>query len=133
MLAQGEFLTFIDDDDRVAPDYISTVMQAIYNHPDTDCITFGCETTINGEDKHFSKYSIHYEYGRAGDQWRGKPAHTMIWKASLAKKYAYPDKNFGEDVDWVVNACREIKKEIQIDKILYYYDFSSNISETRGN
>lgn len=131
-LAQGQFLTFIDDDDRIADDYIQSIISTIDDNSDADCIVFDCETTIDGGDKHFSKYSIHFEYGRTGDQWRGKPAHTMIWRSDIAKKYLYPDKNYGEDADWVVRACADIKKEVRIDKILYYYDFNNTTTETRG-
>ena len=131
-LAQGEYLTFVDDDDRIAEDYVSSIMSTLIANPNADCVCFGCETTVNGGDRHFSKYSVNYSYSRIGDQWRGKPAHTMIWKSAIAKKYAYPDKNYGEDVDWVVKACTEIKNEVQIDKVLYFYDFNSSVSETRG-
>jgi len=130
-LAQGEYLTFIDDDDRIAPDYIDSIMNTLYTVPDIDCLCFGCETTVNGGDKHFSKYSIHFSYGRTRDQWRGKPAHTMVWKSSIAKKYTYDNKNYGEDTSWVMRAHKDIKNEVQINKILYYYDFNSGISETR--
>lgn len=130
-LAQGEFLTFVDDDDRIANDYIESIMSTIYNNPGADCIVFDCETTIDGGDKHFSKYSIHYNYGRTGDQWRGKPAHTMVWKSEIAKKHTYANKNYEEDIDWVSRACVNIKNEVRIDKILYFYDFNNTTTETR--
>ncbi len=132
-LAQGEFLTFIDDDDRIADDYIESIMNTIYANPTADCIVFDCITTINKTEKTtYSKYSIHYEYTEVGDQWRGKPAHTMVWKSSIAKKHMFPNMSNGEDVNWVVRACREIKNEVRIDKVLYYYDFNSQSTETRN-
>jgi len=131
-LAKGQFLCFIDDDDRIDDSYIESIMSAIDQNPSADCICFGCETTVNGADKHFSKYSISYEYERTGDQWRGKPSHTMVWRSAIAKKYSFPVVNYNEDVPWVMKAHKDIKNEIQIDKILYYYIFDSNISETRS-
>jgi len=147
-LAQGEYLTFIDDDDDIAPDYVSSVIRTLYTNPTADCVVFDCITTINGDKNNqtYSKYSINYEYiqvpepgpnpidstGRIAFQWRGKPAHTMIYKSEIAKKHIYINQNYGEDVDWVKRACLEIKNEVRIDKVLYYYNFNSAVSETRG-
>ncbi len=131
-LAQGEFLTFIDDDDRIAEDYIQSIMDTIYANPTADCIVFDCITTINVTEKTtYSKYSKDFAYSEVGDQWRGKPAHTMVWRSSIAKRHMFPNINNGEDVNWVVRACKEIKNEVRIDKVLYYYDFNSQSTETR--
>jgi glycosyltransferase involved in cell wall biosynthesis len=131
-LAQGQFLTFIDDDDRVSDDYIKSIMDTINTNPDADCIVFDCITTINDNERTvYSKYSINYEYSEVGNQWRGKPAHTMVWKADIAKKHIYASQNYGEDVDWVKRACQDIKKEVRIDKTLYFYDFNVHTTETR--
>lgn len=131
-LAQGEFLTFIDDDDRIAEDYIESIMNTIYANPTADCIVFDCITTINVTEKTtYSKYSKDFQYSEVGDQWRGKPAHTMVWKSSIAKKHMFPNINNGEDINWVVRACQEIKNEVRIDKVLYFYDFNSKNTETR--
>lgn len=132
-LAEGEFLTFIDDDDRVADDYIESIMECIYNNPNADCIVFDCITTIDGDTNNptYSKYSIQYDYTHVGDQWRGKPAHTMVWKSEIAKGTSYLSQNYGEDIDWVKRACVNIIDEIRIDKVLYYYDFNNSTTETR--
>jgi glycosyltransferase involved in cell wall biosynthesis len=147
-MAQGEYLTFIDDDDDIADDYISSIMETLTAHPEADCVVFDCICTINGDvhSQTYSKYSIQYEYNQTptispnplnpswtiGNQWTGKPAHTMVYKSTIAKNHIYANQNYGEDVDWVVRACKEIKNEIRIDKILYFYNFNTAISETRG-
>lgn len=137
-LAQGEYLTFIDDDDRVSDDYIDSILNTIIENPTADCIVFDCITTINGDTSNptYSQYSIKHDYiefeknGRK--EWRGKPAHTMVWKSSIAKKHAYQAKNYGEDIEWVKRACLDIKNEVRIDKTLYFYDFNGATTETRG-
>jgi glycosyltransferase involved in cell wall biosynthesis len=147
-LAQGEYLCFIDDDDDIAQDYISSIITSLYANPIADCIVFDCITTQNGDKNNqtYSKYSINYEYvqvpgispnpvdptGRIAFQWRGKPAHTMVYKSGIAKKHIYMNQNYGEDVDWVKRACQDIRNEVRIDKVLYYYNFNSTVSETRG-
>jgi len=147
-MAQGEYLTFIDDDDDIANDYVQSIMDTLYAHPEADCVVFDCITTINGDTNNqtYSKYSIAYDYHqvpavspnplnpmmRIAYQWRGKPAHTMVYKASIAKSHTYINQNYGEDVDWVKRACQGIQNEIRIDKVLYFYNFNSTVSETRG-
>ena len=134
-LARGKYLTFIDDDDRVSDDYISSIMKVIDNE-NTDCIVFDCMCTINNQIKRYCKYGIEYNYTCTKDhpvqQWTGKPAHTMVYRSEIAKKYRYPEKNRGEDMSWVSQACLDIKKQSRIDKLLYYYDFNKSTSETRN-
>jgi glycosyltransferase involved in cell wall biosynthesis len=147
-MAQGEYLIFIDDDDDIANDFVVMIMDTLYKNPTADCIVFDCITTINGDrnNQTYSKYSIAYDYtqvpeispnpldptARIAYQWRGKPAHTMVYKSEIAKKHIYIDQNYGEDVDWVKRACKDIKNEVRIDKVLYFYNFNDSVSETRG-
>lgn len=135
-LAKGEYLVFIDDDDRISDDYISSIMDALNNNLNTDCVVFDCICCIeNGDLKKLCKYGIEFEYGDIldGQEWRGKPAHTMVYKSNIAKRHSYIKINFGEDIDWVLRACLEIKEQTRINKILYYYDCKDKTtSETRN-
>lgn len=128
-ITSGEYVVFIDDDDRVAEDYISEILNALQNNPDADCVVFDSIYTSNTGDKLYCKYGIEFEYNRVGDKWTGKPAHTMVYKTELAKKHKYADKLWEEDKDWVIRACKDIKNQVRIDKVLYYYDFNTNTSE----
>ena len=132
-LAQGEYLAFIDDDDRISEDYLDEIMSAIHAG-DSDCIVFDSICTINIDEPLRCKYGIEYEYNNAQppNVWTGKPAHTMVYKSSLAKAHLYnDDSGYGEDMDWVARACKDIKIQHRIDKVLYYYDFNSLTTETR--
>jgi len=134
-LAKGKYLVFIDDDDRIADDYVKSIIEAIHNNINTDCIVFDCICCIDGgELKKLCKYGIEFEYGDINDgkEWRGKPAHTMVYKSSIAKNHKYKSIQCGEDVEWVLRACREIKIQTRLDKVLYYYDYSNSTTETRG-
>jgi glycosyltransferase involved in cell wall biosynthesis len=136
-LARGKYLVFIDDDDRISDDYVSEILNAIKNNTDTDCIVFDCICCENNSHvKTHCKYGIEFEYGHLNcdkKEWRGKPAHTMVYKSSIAKSHCYESTNYGEDINWVVRACKDIKHQTRIDKVLYYYDCQSlTTSETRG-
>lgn len=129
-LARGEYLVFIDDDDRISPEYIKEIMDALYANPNADCVVFDCTTTyVQSNRKVLCKYGVEFEYKRWEDEWRGKPAHTMVYKSDIAKKHHYSDKDWEEDMDWVKRACQDIKNQVRIDKVLYYYDFNPPTSE----
>ena len=55
VMAQGEYLTFIDDDDRVSNDYVETLLQA--TKTGEDVINFLVELTTNGQNPKKVVYS----------------------------------------------------------------------------
>jgi len=132
-LAKGEYLVFIDDDDRIADDYIESILKALRENPGCDCVVFECICRVENGPETYCRYGIEYEYTTVGQDWYGKPAHTMVYKSSIAQKHRYSHKSWGEDVEWVKRACVDIKAQVRIDKVLYFYDCKSETtSETRG-
>jgi glycosyltransferase involved in cell wall biosynthesis len=134
-LSQGEYIVFIDDDDRISEDYISQIMKKLAENPDTDCVVFDSICRVNGGLEKLCKYGIEFEYGdiNNGLEWRGKPAHTMVYSSNIVKKHQYTDMGRGEDCEWVKRACLDIKNQTRIDKVLYYYDAEyATLSETIG-
>ena len=132
-IAQGEWFAFVDDDDEVAPDYVSVLLKAIDSAGEAGVIVFGqtCIHADTGEVEH-CEYGLEYEYRKDGDQWRGKPAHTMCWRTDLVQDVEFPEGNFGEDTGWVAKACERVKVEHRLGKVLYTYRFNPKTSRTRG-
>ncbi len=126
-LVQGEYVVFIDDDDRISDDYVEEILTALYNNPNCDCVVFDSICQVNGGIPYVCKYGIEFEYGFIDSNqpqlgWRGKPAHTMVYKSNIAKKHPFIDVQNGEDSDWVKRACKDIKYQVRIDMVLYFYD-----------
>ncbi len=143
-MASGQYLAFVDDDDEIAPDYLSSILRCISENPGVDVICFQqvCRLMETGKTRHCT-YSVDYEYEGGplmdgsmksnGDEWwRGKPAHTMVWRSEIAKQGKFPEKNFGEDVEFVAQVCPLVQTEVHIHRPLYTYKFDSRTSETRG-
>jgi glycosyltransferase involved in cell wall biosynthesis len=124
-IIQGEYVCFIDDDDRISDDYVKLIMDTLYNNPNTDCVTFwSCINQPNMEDK-IVKFGFEKNIPPA--------CHVHVWKSSIVKKYEYKNINHGEDNDWINRAKNDIRHLSKIDKILYYYDARYNTtSETVG-
>lgn len=142
-VAKGKYLAFIDDDDKIAASYIVDVLACIKANPDVDVIVFDCITTIreNGvvKERHYSKYGKDFAYTITDKpdengfrQWRGKPSHTCVHRTEHARRYMFPNKNYGEDVDFCSRISENIKTEARINKVLYYYNFDKATSETRS-
>jgi len=137
-LSTGDFIVFVDDDDRVSKDYVATIIKTIDENPDADCIVYDVFCTVsnsldtNVEPYSFiCKYGIEFEYVGHTETtpWYGKPAHTMTWSRRIAKRYKFPDITLNSDYPWVKAAWKSIKKQVRIDKILYYYDSDAATSQ----
>lgn len=125
-LAQGKFVAFVDDDDTLTPDYISSLLTTIKENPDADCIVFDVVYHDTATDRRtLCKFGTEYEhcYREDLDQYHRKPNHVMCYSRELAVNTQYPDTSFGEDDSWGRKACQGINKQARIDKALYIYDY----------
>jgi glycosyltransferase involved in cell wall biosynthesis len=124
-LAQGDYIVFIDDDDIVANDYVKIVLEVINANPDADCITYNIISIEDNQLEIHCTYDVNFDYesDRNAGWWKGKPTHTHLWRASLVKSQKFPDQNVGEDYSWIAKVCPLVKKQVNIDKVLYWYRF----------
>lgn len=129
-LSQGDYVAFVDDDDRVTEDYIKYLL--LGTDSGADVINFKVSCSVNGGeyrdviyDARFSKDTNH------ADHYERLPNHLMAVKRDLALKVGFPHKNMSEDADFAMRLKPLIKKQAFIDKILYYYDFFNTVSETQ--
>lgn len=134
-IAQGKYVVFIDDDDRVADDYVEAIINELRANPDVDVLVYNCICRVNNGSDKLCKYGKEFEYGDilGGKEWRGKPAHTMVWKTSIVRNHKYQNMGHGEDVNWVVRATKDVQTQVRIDRVLYWYDANyKTTSETAG-
>jgi len=135
-ITKGRFLVFLDDDDLVSDSYIKRVMGVIDNNPEVDCIVYDCLFTEDGKKNMLCKYGVELDYNFAipgsGVIWTGKPAHTMVYASSIAKKHKFPLQQEKEDIAWVKRVCCEVKNQARIDETLYYYQWVPSKTEAKG-
>lgn len=122
--AQGEYMCFIDDDDRIADNYVALVMAGIATNP--DCCSLNGIITTDGKDPRKFIHSIDYTefFERDGVYYRC-PNHLNVIKTELARQCPFPDWQRSEDSNFAFQLRDKglLKKEYKINETLYYYDY----------
>ncbi len=137
--ARGEYVAFVDDDDRVAPDYIESILAAIKSSPRVDCVVFQGEFRQDGGAPAIFDFDLKYRFYRntPGIMER-TPNHLCPVREDLARRIGFGSQNYGEDTDYARRlrpmlrtqaVCRDADGR---KKTLYFYDFSPANSQTQG-
>jgi glycosyltransferase involved in cell wall biosynthesis len=129
-IARGEYVAFVDDDDRVSKDYIKQLLKGIESN--SDIINFIVSVSLNGGVSKPCYYNKDYlsDYNEPNSYHR-LPNHIMCVKRELALKVKYKDILKGEDSDYSKRLQPFLKTQTNIDSILYFYDYNSNTTETQ--
>jgi len=123
--ARGQFIVFVDDDDRVSPDYVRRIIEAIRNSPAADCICFTGEITFRGSHPRRLLHSIgHTDWLEQGGDYLRPPCHIMPIRRNIAVRYRFMPVDYSEDMDWAIRMShdRALRSEVIIDEVLYHYD-----------
>lgn len=132
-LAQGEYVTFIDDDDDITPIYIAKILPACVG---VDLITFHQRHLINGLES-----EVEYRVGNPRQNVdylsesklipfaRQCPHPKNIWRKQLIinERFTMPDK-YTEDYDWADRVIYKVESETHLDEVLYIYNWHYNVS-----
>ena len=122
-LASGKYSCFIDDDDIISQNYVSSFEDMIFDGTyDSSCL-FGSYYHNN-----IFKKRIHLsiQYKKDGENlttFLRCPNHLNLIKTSIAKQVGFNDVRFGEDSDYGKRLMLSnlIKKEFNNPKNLYFY------------
>lgn len=130
-LAQGKYIVFVDDDDRISDDYIQELLDATKSNADS--IVFQAEVSLNGEPPKLCYYSkdVKKDYNTK-DAYHRIPNHICCVKRAKALKSSFPNVLYGEDAGYGKVLLPYLKTEHKIDKVLYYYDYNANTTETQA-
>lgn len=130
-MAQGKYIVFVDDDDRIAADYIATLLKA--TEKDTDSIVFQAEVSLNGEPAKLCHYSKDFgvDYNKSNAYYR-IPNHICCIKREVSLKSSFPNLLYGEDAGYGKLLLPHLKTEHKIDRVLYYYDYNAETTETQA-
>ena len=126
-IAAGEYIAFIDSDDRIGEKYFAHAFKGIEQGVDA-CGLTGIITEDGQNPKKFV-HSMRYDswYEKDGVYYRNNN-HLNVVKASIAKQMRFPETSQGEDHSYSKQllASALIKTEYwDENEILYYYDYRS--------
>lgn len=88
-MAKGEYIVFVDCDDRIEPDYIQTLYEATKTNADS--IVFFASVSLNGQEPKICRYSKDYlnDYNTATEYHR-LPNHICCVKREVSKRISFP-------------------------------------------
>tara|TARA_R110002110_G_scaffold243470_1_gene460054 strand:- start:19 stop:648 length:630 start_codon:yes stop_codon:yes gene_type:complete len=144
-LARGSHLTWIDDDDDVADNYVSKLIETIAANPDVDVISFDQMCYLEGKEARvFAEMGNPHErvLPDPNDPTRYKdtlrpPYHWCCWKTSLAASESFRNPHnmkgvqIGEDIDWLSRLYPKVEESIYLEgEYLHIYRYSPAISES---
>lgn len=132
--ATGEFVVGIDSDDWPAQSYIYDILHAIIYNPDIDHVGFlelctwdGCNPKISLFSNRYQKWGDNiygYDYIRCANP-------KSVIRRTKALQIGFQDIRFGEDILFSEAVTPLLQKEKFIDKILYYYRYTSQVHNER--
>jgi glycosyltransferase involved in cell wall biosynthesis len=131
-MARGKYVVFVDDDDRVAGDYVARILDAVKTSPDAVGIT-GIITWDLRNPKMF-RHSM--DYGKESPTIEGvynkPPYHVCPILAAHAKAHKFPEISYGEDSAWAMEVFQHIRTCTTIPVPIYLYDFRFKGTETHA-
>lgn len=133
--AEGEYITFVDSDDYLAPDTLSQNMALLDAMPETDVLEYPVHVN------HGTKSAYFYRPGACKTEsyreWivRKGYLHSYAWnkiyRSELWKNHRFPVGRLFEDMYTIPYVLRDARKLLSSNKGLYYYcAHSDSISHT---
>lgn len=125
-MAKGKYLCFIDDDDRIANNYVSAILGAAKTNPDV--IVFDAWVTLNGEAGKVCKYGREFNYENKPDGYYRHPNHLMVHRTENVRDVEFKDVSWQEDDEWAARVLPSIETQERIEDILYFYEYQRTTS-----
>lgn len=122
--ATGDYVAFVDDDDEVAPNYLSAILEHCNGR--VDVVTFDLEMIRDGRRPERWRFGLHPDYRPSG---RMCANHLCAWRRDLARRVAFcPSLRYGDDQIWYKPLLMAglAQTEYHVREVLYRYLFSSS-------
>lgn len=124
--SRGEYVTCVDDDDAVDPDYVSCLLSA--SNSKADVLTFCLGFHVDGRRTETWKFGLY-----TNDRRRGLMCvnHLCAWRREIATRVAWcPKLGNADDHLWFQPLYHSgaVRTQFHTDKVLYNYLYSSLVT-----
>jgi Glycosyl transferase family 2 len=128
--ATGDYIVYIDDDDRISRYYVRNILEALKSNPDAVALR-GYQTSDLRDGKFFECSNKHKKWSVVQNNIIQKPInHINPVKRELALRVPFLDLYYGEDKFYSEGLKHLIKTEVLADGYLYWYDYRPNNSQS---
>ena len=125
--ASADYIVFIDDDDRIAPDYVQRIHDALQHEPDVVGITI--HVSMDGRDYNpipIFRHSLRYADNIKWQMQDRTPHHLCPLRRQIAMRSRFPDKSWGEDYDFALGVLPYLHQEVWSgNDPIYFYEYRS--------
>jgi glycosyltransferase involved in cell wall biosynthesis len=125
--AVTDYVSFVDDDDLVAPDYVPEIVRAIDQWP--DYVGFQVQCYSDDAPTAVSYHSLEFDRWRnLTDRYERDISHLNPIRANLARMANFAKAgNRAEDRSWAdqLRRTRAVNTQVVIPRILYHYLYST--------
>lgn len=126
--ARGEYVAWVDDDDRVDPCYMDRLVEACRQGPDV--VGFDLSFAVDGQSQGMWRFGLWPDGPPDEHGTRDMAAnHLCAWRREIAERVAWcPKLGNGDDQLWYrpLHAAGLARTIVRIDRVLYYYDHSTS-------
>lgn len=130
-ISRGGYIAFVDDDDWVTDDYIDMLLEGTKTGCDVICFNALYSNYATGEEQmvYFDKANLNVN---EKDKRLRMPNHLCAVKREIALRTKFMSASFGEDTNYALRLRNErvLDTQYKINKVLYYYNFDPDKSET---
>jgi glycosyltransferase involved in cell wall biosynthesis len=134
--AETDYVSFVDDDDLVSPEYVAEIVTALDERP--DYVGFQVQCYSDGAPTAVAYHSLAYR------RWRNFPgryerdiSHINPIRTMLARRADFARARAGsaEDRVWAEQLRRGnvLRSEVVVDRILYHYLYSTSRTPGLGS
>lgn len=131
-LAEGEYITFVDSDDALAPGTLAGLMKIIDTHPEYDLLEFPIAERIGHPKKQRLLRFLQREYNDMGAYWlKGRAylhayACNKIYRRTLFDEVRFPEGRNFEDMATLPLLLKKCKLVATTPVGLYNYYYNEN-------
>jgi hypothetical protein len=119
--ASGKYLCFLDDDERISPNYLETILRLCQYG--ADVVTFRNFSRLENFWMLVDMSLKYHTNDQASPDFmiRRRAWHICPVRSIFAKLYSFPDTNYSEDWEWFEKVLKHCTTEAKTDAILHEY------------